>query len=118
MPSPDEKVADKKEDTEVEEENESKNDDRDKESAKARKATESITNYHMEKEIDAAKAAAAVAQLGSSKKKAEDDFSGEIKGTDVAIIVDECDLPKDTAEKLLKKAGGDLKTALESFLRQ
>ena len=88
--------------------------------AKARKAAESITDFHIEKEIDLKKAVAAVQALGSSDgtKKNDNFFSGEINAADVATLVEECDMSKEQAERCLRQNQGVLAAALTSYLRQ
>jgi len=88
--------------------------------AKARKAAESVTDYHIEKEIAMKDAVAAVQALGSSDsaKKNENLFDGEIKAADVTTLVEECDMSKEQAERCLRQNQGELATAITSYLRQ
>jgi len=90
------------------------------EAAKARKAADSVTDFHIEKEIDLKKAVAAVAALGNSEiaKKDSNLFDGEIKAADVTALVEECDMSKEQAEKFLRQNQGVLATALKSYLAQ
>jgi len=90
------------------------------ETAKARKAADSVTDFHIEKEIDMKKAVAAVAALGSSDRAKKDTnlFDGELKAADVTTLVEECDMSKEQAEKFLRQNQGVLATALKSYLTQ
>jgi hypothetical protein len=91
------------------------------EAAKARKAADSITDFHIEKEIDLKKAAAAVAALGASetsKKNNANLFMGEINAADVTTLVEECDMSKEQAEKFLRQNEGSISKALVAYLRQ
>jgi hypothetical protein len=88
--------------------------------AKARKAAESVTDFHIEKEIAMKDAVAAVQALGTSDsaKKKENLFDGEIKAADVTTLVEECDMSKEQAERCLRQNQGVLAMAITSYLRQ
>jgi hypothetical protein len=91
----------------------------DREAAKARRAAESVTDYKHEKEIDLHKAAAAVAALSSSSSgKSEVLFDGALVEADVTTLMDELDLPREQAEKFLRRNGGNLAQALSAYLTQ
>ncbi len=91
----------------------------DREAAKARRAAESVTDYKHEKEIDLHKAAAAVAALSSSSAgKSEVLFDGALAEAEVTTLMDELDLPREQAEKFLRRNGGNLAQALGAYLAQ
>jgi len=90
----------------------------DKEAQKAAKAAASITDYFTEKDGDTKKAAAAVASLAADEKKETGLFEGELADKDVAVIVEETDLAKDQAEKLLRRNNGSVVDALQAFIQQ
>jgi NACalpha-BTF3-like transcription factor len=89
-----------------------------KEAQKAAKAAASITDYYNEKDGDTKKAAAAVASLTTDEKKESGLFEGEVADKDLAVIVEETDLPKDKAEKLLRRNNGSVSEALQAFIQQ
>lgn len=90
----------------------------DKDAAKAAKATEAVTDYHFEKESRNIQAATeAMNSLPTvESKKAAATFTCTIADEDVTSIMEECDLAREEAEPLLRKAEGSLQKAMEIFV--
>jgi hypothetical protein len=86
------------------------------EALKAKKAAEAVTDHHSEREgSDMASALAAERSLPVFEPK-EITFTGTISSDDMAAIMEECDMTKEEADALLKRAGGNLEQALELFV--
>ena len=89
----------------------------DKEAAEAKKAAEAVTSYRAEKESNnVADAVAAEQSLPAVEPKKGSTFAGEISKDDLTAVMEECDLVKEDAEALLKRADGSLQKAVEFFL--
>ena len=88
----------------------------DAEAAKAAKAAEAVTDHVAEREGgDIASAVEAEQSLPEYKPK-EGSFTGSITAEDLAVVMEECDMSKDDADTLLKRADGSLEKALELFV--
>ena len=78
------------------------------------------TDYNAEAEGDLNKAQAALTLLSSAEASATSkasEFAGVLSPQDVAVVMEECDLTKEMAERLLRKNNGVLKDSLTSYIR-
>ena len=91
---------------------------KDKDAAKAAKATEAVTDFHFEKESQNIQAATeAMNSLPPvESKKAASSFTGELAAEDVNVLMEECDMAREEAEPLLRKAEGSLQKAMDIFV--
>lgn len=89
----------------------------DKEAARAKKEQEAVTDYHFEKESrNIAAATEAFNSLPPLEPKKASAFTGKIADEDLAAVMEECDLIKEDAEALLKRADGSLQKAIELYI--
>ena len=88
----------------------------DAEAAKAAKATEAVTDHVAEREGGDIASAVEAEQSLSEYKPKESSFTGSINAEDLAVVMEECDMSKDDADTLLKRADGSLEKALELFV--
>mmetsp|Transcript_32535 Transcript_32535/g.46941 ORF Transcript_32535/g.46941 Transcript_32535/m.46941 type:complete len:116 (+) Transcript_32535:46-393(+) len=88
-----------------------------KEKLREAKGVDSVTDYVTEKEttVDAAAATVALGSIDSamqSKKQSSMKLSEE----DIKVVMEECDMPKEAAEALLRGNDGVLKSALMAYV--
>jgi len=79
------------------------------------RGVDSVTDFHEEKEADAAKAQENLASLNKSAAENES-VAVVLQPDDVAALEQECELSKEAAESLLRRNGGSLPAALAAFI--
>ena len=99
-------------------EKEGPEDDQDTKKKKEEKEM-SATDSRVEKEYDAQKLTSSLSSLGNSESAALEAAAKAItlSATDIQAVTEECDMNKEQAEALLRKHGGDLKLALQAYIR-
>jgi len=79
------------------------------------RGVDSVTDFHEEKEADAALAQENLASL--NKAKGTEETSIVILPDDVALLEAECELTKEAAEALLRRHSGSISAALTAFIK-
>ncbi len=85
---------------------------------------EKVTDYAEEKEIDSGKLTDAMTAISDKRKKEAETkverekalASVKVKKEDIDVVVNEFEVGRPKAERCLREAGGDLKTALTALV--
>jgi len=85
---------------------------------------EKVTDYAEEKEIDSGKLTDAMTAISDKRKKEAESrierekvlASVKVKKEDIDVVVNEFEISRPRAERCLREAGGDLKTALTALV--
>ena len=115
------KPAEETEDTEMNTGTDEKEpeEDQDTKKKKEEKEMSATADSRVEKEYDAQKLTSSLSSLGNSESAALEAAAKAItlSPTDIQAVTEECDMNKEQAEALLRKHGGDLKLALQAYIR-